>query len=613
MKETAYLIIKSINNQLSVEYADDEAVKIIGNDVFSNENVLDNLSDYGLDVSIIKLNDNRELWKLENKDLKIKKEEEKSKADLDLKAALHQAEAANKAKSAFLSNMSHDIRTPMNAIIGMTAIGLSHIDEKARVQDCLLKIQNASSHLMCLINDVLDMSRIDSGRLTIAQDNFSIADLVHDVMIMMRPQAAKKNQNLKIEIGKIYCENLFGDALHLRQIMVNIIGNAVKYTLENGNISVSISQYYLSDNSKKVWLSFKCSDTGIGMNEDFLKRIFLPFERELNSTTEKIEGTGLGMSIVKNLVDSMGGDIKVESKEGEGSVFTLHIPFLPSETVKNNPPLPTGKAVLVVEIDKERSEQIAEYLKEAQLVPLLVATGLEAITTLTQCCYEGNMPCAMLIGQEIGSMSVMDLAVHIRQSAGKELPIILVSEEDWGKIEYAANRAGINAFVPQPLFKSRLIDTLSALTTDTAAKEEKSAVDMDFSKRRILVAEDVEINREIMNELLSATRVTVESAENGKQALDMFCESEEGYYDLIFMDIQMPVMDGYEAARQIRSQNRSDAKTVWIVAMTANAFVEDIKKSKAAGMNEHCSKPVDPNRLYEIMSKLFSSDKKGSD
>lgn len=523
-----------------------------------------------------------------------------------LKEALMAAEEANKAKSRFLSNMSHDIRTPMNAIMGMTSIGLSHIDEKARVHDCLGKIQTAATHLMSLVNDVLDMSRIDSDRLTLNEEPFSLADLIHDISVIVRPQAAQKKQTLKIEIGRIEEEDLIGDPLHLRQILVNIIGNAVKYTQEAGEIEVWFAQRYAEGDSDKVWLDFYCKDNGMGMSPEFLQKIFVPFERVHSEATSKIEGTGLGMSIVKNLVERMEGQILVESEEGAGSCFTVNLPMImaPQETTALH--LPEGASVLIAEKRKERAGQMARYLREAGLVSVHQEAGAQAVTWLTQAQYEGHMPCAMLVGEELSDMQVLHLASHVRQLAGKEFPILLVSEADWVQLEYRATRAGINGFVPCPLFKSRLLGTLSKLLGESGADDEQAQRELDYSAYRILLVEDIELNQEIAVELLSVTGVQVEVADDGAQAVEKFENSPEGYYDLIFMDIHMPVMDGYEATRRIRGMDRPDAMTVWIVAMTADAFVEDVRQAKESGMNEHISKPVEPSRLQEILYRQFS-------
>ncbi|MCM1047289.1 MAG: response regulator [Clostridiales bacterium] len=534
------------------------------------------------------------------------------KKNAELEDALKAAEAANVAKSSFLSNMSHDIRTPMNAIMGMTTIGLSHIDEKPRVHDCLLKIKSASSHLMSLVNDVLDMSRIDSGRLALSDEDFSLADLIHDIAVIVYPQAEQRKQSLNLEIAKILEEKLIGDPLRLRQILVNIIGNAIKYTHEGGEIQVRFSQRHddsgadVQSSSSRVWLEFMCKDNGVGMSEAFLKKIFVPFERVNNKENKSIEGTGLGMSIVKNLVDRMGGNINIESTEGLGSTFYIDIPMKVSEQSGKIPELPDGQAVLVVESREDRIGQIGEYLNDGGLISVHKNDGLGAVEWLTEAQYEEHMPCAMLLGQEIVDMSALELAAHVRQLAGRDFPILLVSDDDWAQIEFRATRAGVNAFVPCPLFKSKLLTTLAEAIGSKSADGANTEREEDYSKYRVLLVEDVELNQEIELEMLSVTGINVETADDGAQALKAFEDSQEGYYDLILMDIQMPIMDGYEATRRIRELQRSDAKSVWIVAMTANAFVEDIRRSKEAGMNEHCSKPIDPERLREILRNRFT-------
>ena len=521
-----------------------------------------------------------------------------------LEESLRAAEEANQAKSRFLSNMSHDIRTPVNAIVGLTTIGLSHIDEKARVQDCLHKIQTASAHLMSLVNDVLDMSRIDSGRMVLSREEFSLADLIHDIAVIVRPQAAQKGQELRLEIGRIDEERLIGDPLRLRQILVNIIGNAVKYTQERGEIRVSFSQQPLDGREERL-LIFSCRDNGMGMSEEFLGRIFLPFERVRTAQVNRIEGTGLGMSIVKNLVDSMGGQISVESREGEGSCFRVELPLpaAPSDPILN---LSGGQTVLVAESREGPAGQMAAYLREGGLTPVLVSSGAAAVTELTEAQVEDRMPCAMLLGQELTDMQTLDVASHVRQLAGADFPILLASEEDWAQLEYRAVRAGVSAFVPCPLFKSRLLGALAGLLGGGRG-ERRGDRQADYSRFRVLLVEDNELNQEIAVELLGMTGVQVETAGDGLQAVERFASSDRGYYDIIFMDIQMPVMDGYEATRRIRALDREDAERVWIVAMTANAFVEDVRLSREAGMNEHVSKPVDLDHLQEILSRRLGT------
>lgn len=554
-----------------------------------------------------------------NDDSKYQEIIEKLRAqNTELSDALRAAEEENRAKSSFLSNMSHDIRTPMNAIMGMTSIALSHIDEKPRVLDCLQKIQTASTHLMNLVNDVLDMSRIASGRMTLSEEAFSLADMVHDITILLRPQAAQKHQKFHLEIGQIYEENLIGDPLHLRQIMVNIIGNAVKYTPEYGTIHVNISQHFAppahadQEAPNRIWLDFLCEDNGVGMSQDFLQKIFEPFERVNNSVIDKIEGTGLGMSIVKNLLDRMDGEITVESEEKKGSRFHVSIPFTAAPPVKDAQTLPAGQTVLIAESTdagaRQTAAQLTAYLKDGGIESVHLQNGMDAVTWLTEAQYENRMPCALLLGLELNDMSALDLAAHVRELAGSDFPIILVAETDWAQIEYRATRAGINAFVPCPLFKSKLFSVLSELTYKAQrGRSDRAGVQVDYGQYRLLLVEDNELNREIAIELLSQTGVQIETAENGLRAVEAFEHSPEGYYDLIFMDIQMPVMNGYDAARKIRKLPRKDAESIWIVAMTANAFVEDIRLSKEAGMNEHCSKPVDADRLHEILRKRIGT------
>ncbi|MCI8969144.1 MAG: response regulator [Lachnospiraceae bacterium] len=534
-------------------------------------------------------------------------------ANTRLSDALRAAEEENRAKSSFLSNMSHDIRTPMNAIMGMTSIALTHIDEKPRVLDCLQKIQTASTHLMDLVNDVLDMSRIASGRMTLSEEVFSLADMVHDITIIVRPQAAQKHQEFHLEIGQICEENLIGDPLHLRQILVNIINNAVKYTQEDGFVHVKLSQHLDQKGEApagRIWLDFLCEDNGIGMSQEFIDRIFEPFERVNTTAINKIEGTGLGMSIVKNLLDRMGGEITVESEEGKGSRFHVSIPFEAAPAQTDTPSLPAGETVLIAESADSQARQITDYLEEVGMKAVHLQNGMDAVTWLTEAQYENRMPCALLLGRELSDMSALDMAAHVRGLAGREFPIIMVAEADWVQIEYRATRAGINAFVPCPLFKSRLFATLSELTCKAQRNlSDRSGNRLDYGRFRLLLVEDNEFNREIAIELLSLTGVQIETAENGLLAVEAFERSPEGYYDLIFMDIQMPVMNGYDAARKIRQLPRKDAESIWIVAMTANAFVEDIRLSKEAGMNEHCSKPIDSDRLNEILRKRLSSEK----
>ncbi len=609
--QKGYLVVESgPDRPFRILYADRAACDLTG---LSAEDLLSIPAPKPVPVSLeatsVALDANHRLWILDSRDKRLQREAELIQMNQQLEEALNAAEAANQAKSVFLSNMSHDIRTPMNAIAGMTSIALSHIDEKARVQDCLRKIQTASAHLMSLVNDVLDISRIDSGRMSLNEELFSLADLIHDVAVIVRPQAAQKGHALKMEIDRIYEENLCGDSLRLRQILVNIIGNAIKYTPDHGEILVSISQYTVPGDAGEgqLWLDFVCQDNGIGMSEAFLDRIFLPFERANNFTMSKIEGTGLGMSIVKSLTDRMGGRIQVESREGIGSRFRVELPLTAMPQSQCSCQGLSGRTALIAESMDGRAEKLVACLEGEGILATRVKSALDAVACLTQAQSEGHMPCALLLGQELEDMPTLDLAAHVRQSAGPDFPILLISEADWGQLEYRATRAGINAFVPCPLFKSRLLDTLARLTQGDRECEDASVADApDYSSCHVLLVEDNELNQEIALEMLSANGVHAEVADNGAIALEKFQASPEGYYDLIFMDVQMPVMNGYEATMHIRTLPRSDAGRVWIVAMTANAFVEDIRTAREAGMNEHLAKPVSLERLQEILRRQLA-------
>lgn len=520
------------------------------------------------------------------------------RANFELEQALKAAQAANQAKMSFLSNMSHDIRTPMNAIIGMTNIALGHIDERARVQDCLNKIQTASAHLMSLINDVLDMSRIDSGRVTISEERFSLADLVHDLFVLLRPLADAKGHKLTIDVEDIYREALMGDALYLRQVFVNIIGNSIKYTPDGGEIAVRFGETPHPSDPLTLTLGFSCVDNGIGMSEDFLKKLGTPFEREKNSTLSGVEGTGLGMAITRSLIGQMGGEMKVESKLGEGSTFTVDIPISAASATEEYPSL-SGMKVLLIDLDGE--DCTARYLAESDAETTTVAGGIQAVSEISLAQMESRAFDAVLIDGNMDESDLLDLAVYLRSQIGDAVPLLLVSDCDWGHMEYAATRAGITGFIPRPLFKGRLIRALAAGTQS----EDGAAQEADFGGMRILLVEDNELNREIAVELIGATGATVDTAEDGRKALEAFKASVPGTYHLILMDIQMPVMDGYEATRAIRALNRPDASTVTIAAMTANAFVEDIKKTRDAGMDEHLSKPMDIASVEQLMRRCY--------
>ena len=525
--------------------------------------------------------------------------EELSHENEQLRLKLSEAESANHAKESFLSNMSHDIRTPMNAIIGMTALAKKHIDEKNRVSDALGKIEIAGSHLLSLINDVLDMSRINSGKTKISDELFSLGDLLHEILTITRPQAAQHGHQFLFDTGNILEEDLYGDPLRLRQIYVNIITNSVKYTKDNGRISIYVTQEMQDD---RCLLIFKCEDNGIGMSQDFLSRIFDPFERVNSSTLSGVEGTGLGMSIVKRLIDAMDGTIDIQSEQGKGTTVTVKIP-LHYEKSTAQPGALQNTDILVVEADETLREQYRIIFDEFGINARIVLSSTEALAAITEAEFTGKHYSLVILGRSIGTGgNIFELASYMHQ-ADSSIVLVLISDADWDDIEYHANRSGISAFIPVPFFRKSLINGLNAaLSSRTGGSSDGSVPDL--SGKRILLAEDNMINREIALEILSATGVTTDCAENGKEAVELFEASSPHTYDLILMDIQMPVMDGYEAVRLIRASDRADSKEVPIWAMTANAFAEDVQKTAAAGMNGHLAKPIDVRLLMQLLKTL---------
>ncbi len=523
---------------------------------------------------------------------------------LALKNSTEAAEAANRAKSDFLARMSHDIRTPMNAIMGMTAVAAMHIDDKERLTDCLSKITISSRHLLALINDVLDMSKIESGKVSLSEEPFSIADMVDSVVTIIKAQVKPKRQDLKVHINEIDHENVIGDHLRLRQVLLNILGNAVKFTPEEGKINFEIRECESRINGMACF-EFVCEDNGMGMDKEFLKTIFDPFSRAGNA--KSIEGTGLGMPITRNIVRMMSGEISVESEPGKGSKFTvrlhLKIQARDAEDIKALADL----AVLVADDDKDSCVTTCDILSGIGMKPEYVLSGREAVSKTVEAHDSGRGYSALILDWKMPGMDGVETAREIRKKIGDELPILILSAYDWTDIEAEARQAGIQAFIEKPLFRSRLIYALKSVLSEDSEEGNKLVPDdlknAEFKGRRVLLVEDNELNLEIATELLSYTGVEVESAENGQVAVDKFKASGEGYYDLVFMDIQMPVMNGYEAAVNIRALDRQDSGKVPIIAMTANAFSDDIFKAHEAGMNDHISKPVEVEKLIEALRK----------
>lgn len=532
--------------------------------------------------------------------------EEKQKQMLE--QAVERAEAANHAKSDFLSRMSHDIRTPMNAILGMTSIATMHIDEKERVLDALSKITISGKHLLGLINEVLDMSRIESGKVSLMENGFNLSDTIESLMTVFRTQMDAKGLMLNAGIAKLEHENVIGDEQHLQQIFMNIMGNAVKFTPEGGKISIYIEEKP-SAISGCGFYEFTFEDTGIGMEKDYIDKIFEPFSRASDSRTSKIEGTGLGMSIAVNIARMMQGDIKVESELGKGSKFTVTVYLKLDDTTDADLAAYSGLPVLVVDDEEVSCENSCEMLKSLGMDAAYVLSGEEAVHRIVDAGANDKKFAVVILDWKMPDKDGLETAKEIRAKVGHDISIIILSAYDWADIESEAMDAGVDAFIGKPLFKSRLIQVLKeVLGQDQGYEKKESTVletfkQQDFSGKRVLLVEDNEINIEVAKELLSIVGIQVEMAMNGKLAVETVMEKEPGYYDLIFMDIQMPVMNGYEAAKAIRASGREDLEEIPIVAMTADAFADDIRKSEEAGMNDHVSKPVDIGKLEEALRR----------
>ena len=521
-----------------------------------------------------------------------------------LSDALESARNANVAKSNFLSHMSHEIRTPMNAIIGMTTIAMSRLDDRARLEDCLGKIAQSSRHLLGLINDVLDMSKIEGGRLSIAHEPFNFRLSLQGIVNLIQPQIQEQGQNFEVSLSEVDEEELNGDAMRLNQILINLLSNAVKFTPRGGSIRLDIRQVHKNRNN--VRFRFIIRDTGIGMSEEFISRLYMPFEQATASTASKFGGTGLGMAITKNLVSLLGGMISVKSEEGRGTEFTVELPFGLSgrQTSRELSALDPLK-VLVVDDDPGTCEHASLLLGRMGLRARWVLTGKEAVDIILRARECGDDYDVCLIDWQMPDMDGVETARRIRREVGPDTLIIIISSYDWSPIEREAREAGVNAFINKPFFASTLHDTLLSITRHAPAKAEVSVPnrrEYDFSGRRVLLVEDNEFNREVAKEFLEMTGAAVECAGDGREALEKFTSSEPGHYALILMDVQMPVMSGYEATRAIRASDHAEAETIHILAMTANAFSEDIAAAAAAGMNGHLAKPIDVAALYRLIA-----------
>lgn len=522
-----------------------------------------------------------------------------------LENAFDTAKAANRAKSEFLSRMSHDIRTPMNAVMGMTAVASMHLDDKERVADCLEKISTSSRHLLALINDVLDMSKIESGKVTLSEEPFNLAEMTESILSIMHPQIKAKNQKISMSTSNIVHEDVIGDTLRLRQVFVNIMGNAVKFTPVEGSISLDIREVD-SRIPGKACYEFVFTDTGIGMEQSYIDKIFEPFSRADSPDSKKIEGTGLGMPIAKNIVSMMDGDIKVESKIGEGSRFTVRLHLTIQNISETDAHCLDNLRILVADDDKNAADNTCDVLSSLGMRAQSVYGGEQAVEAVLKEHEKNDGFAAVILDWQMPDKNGIEATAEIRKKVGDTVPIIILSAYDWTDIEQDARQTGVNAFIAKPLFKSRLVYVLKSLIAPE--KQEKAADKVAFTEKtyegmRILLVEDNEINREIASVLLKMKGFEVEMAFDGKIAVDMITEKPENYYDLVFMDIQMPNMNGYESTKAIRASGREDLKKIPIIAMSADAFSDDVFRAKESGMNDHLSKPVEIPKLSEMLEK----------
>ena len=523
-----------------------------------------------------------------------------------LQDALLVAQKANDAKRDFLSRMSHEIRTPMNAIIGMSAVAFNYLDDKKRTADCLSKITFSSKHLLMLLNDVLDMSKIENGKLNIRQELFDLKNLVTSLADINYGLATAKGLAFEIVISGFKDELLLGDSMRVNQILLNLLSNAIKFTPKGGSVRLEIRM--LRSASDKIWLRFIVKDSGIGMKKEFLEHLYEPFEQADNGIARKYGGTGLGMAITKNLVAIMDGTIEVESQEGAGTTFMVDLPFGVSKVDKKTAAEMEEMRVLVVDDDNDTCEHAAVLLKGMGVNVDWALNGFEAIEKVRSACEDdGRCYDVCFIDWCMPELDGIETARRMRSYVGPDVLIIIISAYDWSGIEEQAKAAGVNAFIAKPFFASNLYNML--LTVSRKPELGFSAVGnketYDFGGKKVLLVEDNELNMEIASELLKFVNLQVEHAENGKVAVNIFRNSKEKEYALIFMDIQMPLMNGYDAARCIRSSEHPAAGTIPIIAMTANAFNDDVQAAFDAGMNGHLAKPIDVEFLYKTIARYI--------
>ena len=559
--------------------------------------------------------------RLEQKNEELREEEKKTEAALEaelekdqelreqqeqLSLALAAAQQANKAKTMFLNSMSHDIRTPMNAIIGFTALAQTHIDHPEQVQDYLAKISTSSAHLLSLINDILDMSRIESGSVKLEEKPVHIPDLLHDLRAMIQGLINARQQNLYIDTQDVHNEDVITDKLRLNQILINIVGNAIKFTPVGGDIIIHLVEKPCQTSGFTTY-EFSIKDTGIGMSPAFLDHVFDTFSREQSATVSGIQGTGLGMAITKNIVEMMGGTIAVESEEGKGSKFTVTLTVrLASQPIRYEPIAELrGARALVVDDDIDTCRSVCKMLRSIDMQPDWTVTGKEAVLRAQDAAEMNDEYKVYIVDYLMPDMNGIEAIRRIRRVIREDVPIIVLTAYDWTDFEQEAREAGATAFVAKPIFMSELRSVLTKpvqIETPDGGNAEKA---YDYRGKRVLLVEDNELNRELALAILKETGMEIDTAEDGIEAVNIINEAPAGRYDLVLMDIQMPRMDGYTATREIRTLSNNRKANIPIVAMTANAFDEDRRKAFACGMNGHIVKPIDMQAIGEVLDQIF--------
>ena len=572
--------------------------------------ILTVLVGYILLVMILQLLRRRSVQEME---LQKKEQERKYQTQLEeqnrkLEIALQHEGAANRAKREFLFNMSHDIRTPMNAIIGFTSLAATHIDNREQVLDYLKKISTSSQHLLSLINDVLDMSRIESGKVKIEEKAVHLPDLVHDVRSIIQPNVSAKRLSLFIDTMDVENEDIITDPLRLNQILLNILSNAIKFTPTGGMISIRIAQKNGAPKGHGCY-EFRIKDNGIGMSKEFQKHIFEAFSREESSTVSGIQGTGLGMSITKNIVDLMGGTIAIESEPGKGSEFIVDLCFALSGQRVEPKQIPQleGLRALVADDDTDTCLSVSTMLSKIGMRPEWTISGREAVIRTRYAMEQGDEFSVYIIDWLIPDMNGIEVVRQIRKVIGKSCPIIILTAYDWADIEEEARAAGVTAFCEKPLFLSQLRRVLAEPFGAEPIHEPSQPNASGFKGKKLLLVEDNALNRELAQEILKEAGFAVDTAEDGEIAVRKMKQAAPWQYDLILMDIQMPKMDGYEATRQIRALPDAAKAGIPIFAMTANAFEEDRQSALKAGMDGHIAKPLDIPHLLQVLADVLKS------